>query len=162
MLSSIKFGLVITISFIFAIMLTLLPLPGWTVWLKPAWVMLVLFYWVLVMPDKVNVTVAWIVGLMVDVVSGTFLGAHAFAMVILAYFIYKLHRRMRVFPLLQQTLTVLGFMLVYQLIIFTIQGIGGDLPHTWLFWLAPLTSALFWPWVSWLLQDIQERLALHV
>ena len=37
--------LAIPVSFLIALILTLLPMPEWTVWLRPAWVMLVLIYW---------------------------------------------------------------------------------------------------------------------
>ncbi len=149
--------LVITLTFIIAFILTLLPMPDWTVWLRPAWVLLVLIYWLTITPYRVNLGVAWLLGLSLDIFNGTLLGEHALALTVTGYLVLRIHTRFRMFPLMQQGLFVLLFVLLYQMIIFGIQGFVGDLPKTWLYWLSSITSMVLWPWVFVIMHDCRRR-----
>lgn len=150
-------GIVIPITIIFAFLLTLLPMPGWTVWLRPAWVLMVLVYWVMMLPEYVNVGSAWITGVFLDVVGGTLLGEHAFALTIVIYLVTRLYSRLRMFPLLQQGLSIFLLVLLYQFILFGIQGFLGELPNSWLYWSSSLTSMILWPWVYSIIRACQLR-----
>lgn len=150
-------GIVIPVTIIFAFLLTLLPMPGWTVWLRPAWVLMVLVYWVMMLPEYVNVGSAWITGVFLDVVGGTLLGEHAFALTIVIYLVTRLYSRLRMFPLLQQGLSIFLLVLLYQFILFGIQGFLGELPNSWLYWSSSLTSMILWPWVYSIIRACQLR-----
>lgn len=149
--------LVITASFFVAFVLTLLPMPDWTAMLRPAWVLMVVIYWNMMMPYRVNIGVAWFVGLLLDVLNGTLLGEHALAMVMVSYIVVKIHTRLRMSPLLQQAISVLALTLFYQFIIYCVQGFIGDLPRGWLYWASSVMSMLLWPWVLSILQDYRRR-----
>lgn len=144
-------------TFIIAFILTLLPMPGWTVWLRPAWLLLILIYWIMWAPYRVNVGVAWLVGIFLDVLNGTLLGEHALAMTVVAYVVARMHTRLRMFSLLQQGLSVFFFVLLYQLTLFCSQGFIGQLPTTWLYWSSALISMVLWPWIFSLLHNFQLR-----
>jgi rod shape-determining protein MreD len=144
-------------TFLVAFMLMLLPMPDWTVWLRPAWVLLVLIYWLTVMPYRINLGTAWIIGLCLDVLNGTLLGEHAFALTIVSYLVVRIHHRFRMFSLVQQGIFVLGFVLLYQFILFCIQGFIGELPRSWLYWSSSFTSMLLWPWVFVIMHDCRRR-----
>lgn len=148
---------VIFTTFLAAFVLTLLPMPEWTIWLRPAWVLLVLIYWLAMMPYRVNVGTAWFLGLCLDVLNGTLLGEHALALTIVGYLVVRIHSRFRMFSLVQQGLFVLLFTLLYQFVLYCIQGFAGDLPRSWLYWLAPLTSMVLWPWVFVIMHDCRRR-----
>ncbi len=148
---------VIPLSFLMAFVLTLLPMPGWTVWLRPAWVLMVLVYWIMVLPHRVNLGAAWLLGLFLDVLNGTLLGEHALALSVVAYMVVRMHMRLRMFPLLQQGLSIFSLVLLYQFILFCIQGFLGDLPKNWLFWCSPITSMFLWPWVFFIIRDLGRR-----
>lgn len=150
-------GLVIPTTILIAFILTLLPMPDWTVWLRPAWVMMVIIYWVMVAPHRVNVGIAWLVGLFLDVLNGTLLGEHALAMTLVAYLVARMHSRLRMFPLLQQGFSVFILILIYQFVLFCIQGFLGQLPSTWLYWSSSATSMLLWPWLFSMLRDWRRR-----
>jgi rod shape-determining protein MreD len=141
------------LTLVAALILTLVPLPDWTVWLRPAWILLVLIYWTMTTPYKVGIGFAWIVGLIVDLITGTLLGEHALAYVVVIYFVSRIHIRLRMSPLLQQGFSILIFVAMYQFILFCIQGFIGDLPASPLFWLSALTSMLIWPWACVLMRD---------
>ena len=148
---------VIVTTFIVAFILTLLPMPDWTIWLRPAWVLMALIYWTTAMPYRVNVGTAWFVGLCLDVLNGTLLGEHALALTIVVYFAVRLSSRFRMFPLMQQGLCVFLFVLLYQFILYCIQGFVGELPKSWLYWTSALTSMLLWPWVFVIMHDCRRR-----
>lgn len=149
--------IVIAASFIVAFILTLLPMPDWTVWLRPAWVLMVLIYWNMMLPHRVGVGAAWLVGIMLDGLSGTLLGEHALALVMVSYIVTRMNSRLRMFPLLQQGLSIFLLVLLYQFIIYCIQGFIGDPPRGWLYWSSPVVSMLLWPWLSSILQDYRRR-----
>lgn len=56
-------GWVILLSFIIALLLTTIPLPGLLADWRPAWVAMMLIYWCIVLPERVGVGIAWLLGL---------------------------------------------------------------------------------------------------
>lgn len=140
-------------SLVLAIVLALLPLPDWTAWGRPSWVVLVLIYWTINSPYRVNVGVAWGMGLLMDLLTGTLLGEHALGYTIVIYLVSRMYIRLRMYPLLQQGLSVFVFVLLYQFILYCIQGFIGELPNSHLYWLSSMTSMLLWPWLFVLLRD---------
>ena len=147
----------ISITILFALILTLLPMPEWVGWFRPIWVLLVLIYWTMTLPYRVNIGVAWLVGMMLDILNGTLLGEHALALTLVIYLISRVHSRFRMSPMLQQGLTVGLLVMLYQFILFCIQGATGDLPRRWMYWSPALTSMLLWPWIFAILQDCRRR-----
>lgn len=149
--------LVAPATFLAAFILTLLPMPDWTVWLRPAWILMVLTYWIMMAPNHVNLGTAFIMGIFLDVLNGTLLGEHALAMTIAAYVVARMHSRMRMFSLLQQALCVMLIVFIYQFVLYCVQGFLGLLPTNWLFWSAPVTSMLLWPWLFGIIKSCRRR-----
>jgi rod shape-determining protein MreD len=154
MKSQFKICIIIAVSFLLAMMLTILPLPNWANWLRPAWVLIVLIYWVFTMPNIITIEIAWFIGLLLDALTGTTLGEHALALVIITYLINKFYFRMLLSSLWQQTLTIFIIVVIYYSLIFCIQGLIGFTPITWQYWLSSLTSAILWPWLFTLLHGL--------
>ncbi len=128
-------------SLVLALFLQLLPLPeGWTVW-RPAWVLLTLLYWAVVLPHRVGVGVAWLTGLFVDAATGAVLGQHALGYAVTIYLTLRLHAQLRSFPMLQQALSVMLLLLPYMSIMLWVRGVVGHPPGSWGYWL-PLISAV--------------------
>lgn len=148
----------IFVSLMMAMALAMLPMPAWTVWLRPSWVLLVLIYWAISVPHRVNVGVAWLTGIVVDLMSGTVLGEHALAYTVVIYFVGRSHMRLRMFPLVQQAFSVLMFVFLYQFIIYVVQGFVDQAPESHLYWLASLSSMVLWPWLSIILRDYRRWL----
>jgi rod shape-determining protein MreD len=156
-ISALRSNVVITSSFLAAMVLTALPMPDWAALWRPAWVALVLIYWCMALPARTGVLVGWSVGLLLDVMSGTLVGQNALALAVTAYVAHQLHRRVRVLPLWQQGLTVFGLVFVFQALVLWINGIKG-MPVTLQAYLsAPLISMLLWPWVFVVLRDARRR-----
>jgi rod shape-determining protein MreD len=138
-------GGVIMVTFLVGLVLTIMPLPEWARYLRPDWVGLVLIYWCLALPDRVGVSVGWFTGLLVDLLTGSLLGQHAMALAIVAYLALKFHQRVRLFPIWQQSLTVLVFLVLHQLLTLWIIRFTGRPAPPWYYWAPSLTGMLFWP-----------------
>lgn len=150
-------GGVILMSFIVALMLSLFPLPDWAVHLRPAWVAMVLIYWCMALPERVGVGTGWLAGLFLDVVYGALLGQYALALALIAWVTHSLHRRLRLYPVWQQSLVVLLLLLLQQLLVIWVRGFIGQSPDTLLHWLPAFTSMLLWPWLFVILRDVRRR-----
>jgi len=148
-------------SVVLAFILRLLPLPHWAIWLRPQWVAMVCIFWAISPPHRLGVGVAWCLGLLLDVMSGTVLGEHALSLTLLCYLAQHLHVRLPAAPWLQQGSVIFGLVLLHQILLYLIQGqLGVDVPLG-LFWLPALTSMLLWPWLNrllteWFLLDTNE------
>ena len=123
---------------------------------------MVLIYWVMALPYRLGIGVAWCAGLLLDILEGSALGLNAISLVILAYVAMSLHQRMRMFTSLQQSglilaLVGLNLMLCHWLQIVTGQTINVSL----LFLMAALTSAVIWPSLFQLLRQIRRSFDVH-
>ena len=150
-------GSVIVLTFVVALLLTIMPLPEWARYARPDWVGLVLIYWCLALPDRVGVITGWFAGLLVDLVTGTILGQHALALTIVAYLTQRLHQRIRLFPILQQAFTVMVLLILHQLLALWISRIIGRPGAPWYFWAPSLLGMMLWPVVFVLLRNMRHR-----
>lgn len=138
-------GGIIVLSFVAAMLLTIMPLPGWTALLRPEWAALVLIYWCMALPTRIGVGVGWTVGLLMDVLRAALLGQHALTFAIIAYITLQLYQRIRLFPVWQQAFSILVLILLHQMLQLWIKGISGQPPQSWTYWLPALSSMLIWP-----------------
>ena len=139
----------ILISFIVSILLMLTPWVEPLRYFFPNWSFLLLIYWVVCFPLNINFFVAFILGLTVDVASGSIIGQHAFANVLVVYVVLATYLRFRLYPVWQQALFVSGFYILYQiaLIMFNIIFDAELLPL--LYYIPPIiTSIIFWPIIT--------------
>ena len=71
-------GWLILASLVVAMVLAIFHLPEtwpqWLGWLRPAWVPLFVFFWVMALPHRLGLVSAWIVGIFVDVLFGDPIG----------------------------------------------------------------------------------------
>lgn len=148
-------------TLVLAMMLTILPLPDWAVWVRPLWVPAVIFYWALAIPDRFSIGVAWIIGIILDILMGTLMGENAFALAAVVYVLSRFHVRIRLFPAWQQTMIVLILSLCYLALLFWMQGLIGQPPLSWQYWSPALSTALLWPWLFVLLRDYRRRYNIH-
>lgn len=150
-------GLVILLVFFAALALAIMPLPTEAQDFRPPWVALAMIYWCLALPERIGVGSAWILGVFTDVLTGSLLGQHALGLSLTAYIAVQLHQRIRIFPLWQQSLTVLVLLMVDRLLVLWVIGATGQpTPSLW-YWMPTLVGAFLWPWVYIVLRDIRRR-----
>ena len=152
---------VIVLTFVIALLLTVIPLPDWARYLRPDWVGLVLIYWCMALPDRVGVTTGWFVGLLVDLLTGSLLGQHALSLTVVAYVTLKFHLRLRLVPVWQQSLTVLVLLILHQLLALWISRLIGRPGVPLYFWAPSLIGMLLWPPVHSLLRGMRRSFRVN-
>jgi rod shape-determining protein MreD len=150
-------GWIILTVFILALILSVMPIPIWAKSFRPQWLTLVLIYWCLAIPHKVNIGSAWILGIIQDVLCGTLLGQRALALSIVAFATITLHLRIRIFPLWQQSFAIMVLLLLDRLLdLWIIVATGQPIPNL-SYWIPALTSSLLWPWLYIILRDVRKK-----
>ena len=154
-------GWVILVSFIIAFLLTTIPLPGWLADWRPAWVVMMVIYWCIILPERVGVAIAWVLGLLLDVYTGTLLGQNALGLSVIAYLTLSLHKQIRIFPPLQQSVLICIYLLLFQFFTLWIRGIIGVPPQHWAFWAPVLSSMLLWPIFFIIMRNIRHKFNVY-
>jgi rod shape-determining protein MreD len=150
-------GWIIMVSLAVALWLSILPLPEWARWARPEWVALVLIYWVIALPQRVGVGMAWLTGLVLDLVEGAPLGENALALAVIAYLALILYQRLRMYAAWQQAGVIFVLIGINQLLCHWVQTMTARVVPTLMFLLPALVSALLWPSVLLLLRYIRRR-----
>ncbi|MBV8678885.1 MAG: rod shape-determining protein MreD [Aquitalea sp.] len=141
----------IFMTLLLAVLVEMIPLPhGSTRWL-PDFISLVLLYWVINQPRRVNVGIAFLMGLIADIATAGMLGQHALAYSATSYLALSRQRQLIMFNLGQQALSVLGLMLANQTIMVVARMLTGAAFVGWSYFLPPLIGALLWPLLTKLL-----------
>ena len=150
----------IAFTLVLALMLNLLPLgrAAWTL-AVPDWVALTLVFWSVHQPRRVGLTIAWVLGLVVDVNNASLLGEHALAYATLSYFAISLHRRVRWFGMAAQMAHVLPLLVAAQFVILVIRLIAGGTFPGWNYFSASVVSVALWPMVTFVLLAPQRSAA---
>jgi rod shape-determining protein MreD len=151
---------VILVTLGLALFLTILPTPVWAEYFRPQWVAMALIYWALALPARIGVFWAWGTGLVLDVTSGTVLGQHALSLSVPVYLAVELHRRIRIFPLPQQAVSVWVLLLLERLLSLWVLGATGQPTPTLWYWMPTFIGMLLWPWLFILLRDVRRRFAI--
>ncbi|NNE06561.1 MAG: rod shape-determining protein MreD [Xanthomonadales bacterium] len=138
-----------------AVLLTLLPLPGQLEALRPYWVGLVLIYWALELREMVSLGLAFLIGVLLDVLTASLMGLNALSLVVLIYLVQRFRARLRFFPPWQQALAVLGLLVNDQIIRLWVTSLLGEPLPTWRYWLSPLVGMALWPWLFLLLDRVR-------
>lgn len=150
-------GGVIFLSILAGLTLNLLPLSDLIVLLRPDFLLLVLLYWIIYHPMRVNIGTAWLMGLVVDVAYGNLLGQYALAYALTAFFSLGLRRRVLMFPLWQQALHILPLLMLMQTIVLLIKLSGGAPWPGPALYLSSVFGAVLWLWLPPLLQIPQRK-----
>jgi rod shape-determining protein MreD len=151
---------IIAATLLIALLLSIIPLPEWARWARPEWVALVLIYWVLALPHRIGVGVAFVTGLVLDLVEGSPPGENAFALVVVAYLALILYQRMRMYTAWQQAGIVFVMIGLNQLMCHWVQTLTAKVVPTMLFLLPALMSALIWPTLMLTLRKIRRTFAV--
>ena len=154
----------IFLTIFFAMILEIIPfsegLPAEIGFLRPDLVIMTLVYWTIALPHRAGVILAWVSGIIMDVLVGNFLGQFGCTFVIISYFTLKFYQRLRMFSVWQQAILVGGLVILHQ-------GLSSIFEYifdvsSWSAWnlLSVLSSALIWPLVFLLLRSLRRSLRL--
>lgn len=150
----------IGLTVLLSLLITLLPWPQAWQWYQPPWVLLVLIFWMMAIPEGIAVITVFFVGLLVDLLTGTLLGQHAFLFTLIAYLFFQLRKYITGFPLWPKFVMVIVLTVIYFFVQYIILWVIGKPYDTYRYWWPLLTTPLIWPWLYLLLNDVQRRFAL--
>ncbi|WP_286234701.1 rod shape-determining protein MreD [Thalassotalea sediminis] len=153
-------GIIILLTLLVAIVGSIMPLPLSVDAFRPDWVLVVLLYWTLALPSRVNVITAWIMGFLLDVLLGSVLGVHAAAMALCVYIIAGNFQKIRNFSVWQQALIVGVLSALYHLLVFWFQRFLTDIIFLPSYLYPVLTTIILWPWAFLLLRKIRRHFGI--
>lgn len=130
---------------VIALMLTVAPLPNYAAVVRPAFLALIVLYWSTMAPQAGGILLGFVFGLLLDVIKGAQLGQHALAMSFLAFLAIRLHLLTRAKPIFQQSLFVLVALVMYETLLWAIDGWSGRPMNSPTRWVHALTGAVMWP-----------------
>ena len=148
---------IILLTFLVALMASIMPLPLSVDAFRPDWVLVVLLYWCLALPSRVNVISAWVMGFILDVLLGSTLGVHAGAMALSVFIVAGNFQKIRNFSVWQQALIVGVLSALYHLIVFWLQRFLTDAVFLPSYLYPVLTTIILWPWAFLLLRKIRRN-----
>jgi rod shape-determining protein MreD len=144
-------------SFLVAALLTSIPLSRFLSWIWPQWIVLVMIFWILNLSDRIGFGTAFVIGLLLDALSGSLLGEHGLVLTIITYFLLKFNNKILFNRQIGQMLIIFMLILLYQALLYWIHGIIKTLPSTPNYWLSSITSTLIWPTISMILSKYAKQ-----
>lgn len=149
--------LVIILALLMGLILSVMPMStGLQPW-RPEWALLILLYWVMALPHRVNIGTCFVIGLAMDILLGSNLGIHAAAFSFVGYVFANHYKRIRHFSLSQQALFVLLMVMVERSIVYLVEYYVNNASMPATYFLPAVSSAIMWPWLFLLLRKVRRR-----
>jgi rod shape-determining protein MreD len=149
--------LFIYLTILIGLILQVFPLPDWADQLRPQWPLLVLVYWSMLLPERVGIFTAMIVGLFVDVMLDALLGQHVLAYAVAIFIVITTYKRLRLMHAWQQALVVFLLLMIERIVTAVVLGMTRGQATDLNFWFPPLTGMLLWPLLGLLLSDFHRK-----
>jgi rod shape-determining protein MreD len=140
----------VAFSLIAALILNFLPLQGEFLLFRPDFLAITIVYWGISYPHKMGMSVAFGLGLMMDVGNAGILGQHALAYCVVVYLTLVFGRRLRLFTPVKQAPQVGLVLLMMQWAIVLVAVSSGSLLPDCQYFFATVAGALLWVPVSYL------------
>jgi len=153
-------GWAIVLSVVLALILAVLHLPEWWPqwlgWLRPNWIAMTVFFWVLAVPHRFGLVAAWLLGLFVDVLYAEPLGLNGAVLAVFTYVTWSLYERLRMFSALQQAIILFCLLLLAEFVRMLGLMLLIERELQFGFVVIALASAVLWPLAQWALEKVQR------
>ena len=148
---------VILLSIVIALVLQIVPMPSQADMYRPDWVLAVLAYWTMALPHRVNVGVAFLSGVAMDILLGTPLGVHSLVLSFCVYVLAANYQRLRNYSVWQQCIVIGLLCAFYHLLLFWLLHLLNDIFFRYDLLLPVISSMIIWPWMFWLLRKLRRQ-----
>jgi rod shape-determining protein MreD len=138
----------IILSLVVALFLDIIPWPQPIAACFPEFVAIMVIYWSLFLPQYVGIGVAFILGLIVDVGTGSPFGQHALALMAAVYVIDQNRLQMLGYSYGYQSLLIFVSLLLMIVILVIVHFFSSHHFAGWSLFISPVISALLWPLIS--------------
>lgn len=154
---AVKISFLILLSFLGGIVFMFLQPSIRFGFLYVPWLVLILFYWVLMLPQYVNIGVAWLVGFFLDIVYNVPIGENILALVLMVYFVTKVRGKIVLLGFWEMAIVVCGLIICYQTLLFFMQTYAGYYFNAWSILSRAVVSMVIWPFLAQLLYKYQLK-----
>lgn len=147
------------VTFLVALIVSILPFPPKATLFLPLWIPLLLIYWAMLWPEKSYFILASLLGFCMDALFGTYFGTHSLVLCLLVFICYRFQLRFPMFPLMQQLIFIFILLTGYQLILFLIDRSLGRNTPLYGIGMTALSSVFIWPVLKVLLKPMTPPLS---
>lgn len=151
----------IVVAMIFAIFHLPETAPQWLGWLRPAWLAMVVFYWVMELPHRLGLISAWVIGLLMDVLYADPLGLNGFLLAAITYVVWRFYERLRMYSVVQQGGVLFLLVLITESVRIVVQDLAWSRGWSWGVVLPAVMSLLLWPLVYLVLQRLRQQVRVE-
>ena len=146
--------LVITITILIGLFLSLITLP--IGYYAPEWILLIAVYWSIAVPSNGKLLLAFICGIVVDIVYGQVLGISSLFYVILIYLILRLYNSLRYMTIAQQAVVLFLILIKQHLLVWAYYIIDSSIDYQALI-VGTLVSSVVWPLIYFTLRFTRRK-----
>ena len=114
---SVKDRLLIYLSLLIALIIDSYNFSNIFQFIKPSFVLLVLIYWNMALPDRVGITTSLLFGVLVDLLQSSILGLHGLLFVLITYLCQRFFYQFRITPIWQQSFLIFILMILFKQIL---------------------------------------------
>lgn len=146
--------IVLVITSLLASILTLVSLPEWMFHFRPDWLILLVIFWVVQLPERVSLGYACFHGILLDLLLVKPLGLNAISFVLFAFAASFWSSQIKVMSLWQQSLFVSVLILAFKLLVGITSLMSADFVFTQYYWFSLVGNIIFWPVISIVLVEV--------
>ncbi|MEO1956468.1 MAG: rod shape-determining protein MreD [Methylophilaceae bacterium] len=130
-------------SLLFALLCQLFPWAGQGIGLRPDFMLVVLLYWLFRAPYLCNIGTAWLMGVLVDLATGSLLGQHALAFTFAAYLALIFQRGLALFSAPKILVITFALLVFTRFVVLILKFIAGNMMSSWHYFWPAVTGILF-------------------
>ena len=146
---------IILITIILGLFVSLITLP--LGYYAPEWILLIIIYWAIAVPSNSKLFLAFLSGILVDIVYGQVLGISSLFFVLLLYIILRLYNSLRYMTIAQQAVVLFIFIFLKQhLLVWAYYIIDRNIDYQALL-VGSIVTASIWPLIYYTLRFIRRR-----
>ena len=146
---------IISITIILGLFISLITLP--LGYYAPEWMLLIVIYWAIAIPSNNKLLLAFLTGIIVDIVYGQVLGISSLFYVLMLYIILRLYNSVSYMTIAQQAVVLFIFIFIKQhLLVWAYFIIDRGTDYEALL-VGSIVSALIWPLIYYSLRFIRRK-----
>ena len=159
--SGVQILLGVSISVFIALVLTVVQLPAFLFYFWPDWIAIVVSYWAFRTPNQVGPLVAFIIGMLLEVLFVRKFGVLGFGLATLAFLVNSASQQLRALSIWQQMISIGFFIVLFKLLTGWLLGMVADFTITSEYWYSMPGSVLIWPFATILLEELRRALRIR-
>lgn len=134
----------ILLTLLIALLCQLFPWVGQGVIFRPDFMLVVMLYWLLRAPNLCNVSMAWVIGILVDLATGSLLGQHGLSFTLTAFIGLSYQRRLVLFSPLQLVGYVFALLIFERVLLLILKLFEGNDNPGWAYFLPVISGLILW------------------